>query len=300
MAIASGGFLVPPHEGRYDMACSAATDPYTRCGLKKLICISHFDDFLVHHVPNKYVDQYGLAEPGMHRQIEVLLGLGENRVTTAPPLTFETKLMGSRYSKDYYEPARDDIAALISEESRTVLSIGCGRGSLETRLASNGLRVVAVPIDSVICAGAEALGVQIVEGDLKTVQKKLEGQHFDCLLLSNMLHLMEDPVDLLSSFKEALSENGRVIATVPNLSRLPEIWRRIRRDDHVKGLGNYRNAGVHVTSRRIVRSWFEMAGLSVEGITNVLTPRLQKASLWTLGIADSLLAVELIVVSGNA
>jgi hypothetical protein len=115
-----------------------------------------------------------------------------------------------------------------------------------------------------------------------------------------MLHLIENPVELLSSFKDVLSENARVIATVPNLSRLPEMWRRIRRDKHVKGLGSYRNAGVHVTSRRIVREWFEMAGLSVEGITNVLTPRLQKASLWTLGLADSLLAIELIVVSRNA
>jgi len=299
-AIASGGFLVPPHAGRYDMACSAATDPYTRCGLKKLICISHFDDFLVHHIPNKYVDEYGLAEPGMHGQIEVLLGFGQNRVASAPPFLLETRLMGSRYSKDYYEPARDDIAALIPAESRVVLSLGCGRGSMETRLASKGLRVVAVPIDPVISAGAEGQGVEIIEGDLKTARKKIEGQHFDCLLLSNMLHLIENPVELLSSFKDVLSENARVIATVPNLSRLPEMWRRIRRDKHVKGLGSYRNAGVHVTSRRIVREWFEMAGLSVEGITNVLTPRLQKASLWTLGLADSLLAIELIVVSRNA
>jgi SAM-dependent methyltransferase len=299
-AIASGGFLVPPHAGRYDMACSAATDPYTRCGLKKFICISHFDDFLVHHIPNKYVDEYGLAEPGMRRQIEVLLGFGQNGAVSASPFTLETKLMGSRYSKDYYEPARDDIAALISSESRSVLSLGCGRGLMETLLATKGFRVVAVPIDPIISAGAEAQRIEIIKGDLRAARQKLEGQHFDCLLLSNILHLVEDPVELLSFFKDVLVENGRVIATVPNVSRLPEMWRRIQGHEHVKGLGSYRNAGVHVTSRRIVREWFEVAGLSVEGITNVLTPRLQKASHWTLGLADSLLAIELIVVARNA
>ena len=38
-AIQSGGFLVEPHEGRYAMLESAATDIYTRCGFERLICI---------------------------------------------------------------------------------------------------------------------------------------------------------------------------------------------------------------------------------------------------------------------
>ena len=36
-ALNSGGFDVSPHEGSYDLACTAATDPYTQCGLTKLI-----------------------------------------------------------------------------------------------------------------------------------------------------------------------------------------------------------------------------------------------------------------------
>ena len=54
-AIASGGFLVPAHEHRYDLLVTAATDPYTQCGFKKFICLSHFDEFLVSHLPNKYI-----------------------------------------------------------------------------------------------------------------------------------------------------------------------------------------------------------------------------------------------------
>jgi hypothetical protein len=33
-AIDSGGFLVPPHHGKYDLACTASTDPYTSCGFR--------------------------------------------------------------------------------------------------------------------------------------------------------------------------------------------------------------------------------------------------------------------------
>src|ERR1700730_17320409 len=52
-AIESGGFLVPPYEGRYDMLCTAATDVYTRCGLKRYLSISRLADFLLPHLPNK-------------------------------------------------------------------------------------------------------------------------------------------------------------------------------------------------------------------------------------------------------
>ncbi len=37
-AIDSGGFLMPPHEWKYDLLCTAATDTYAQCGFTKLLC----------------------------------------------------------------------------------------------------------------------------------------------------------------------------------------------------------------------------------------------------------------------
>ena len=59
-AIRSGGFSVGPHEGKYDLLCTAATDPYTQCGFAKLIPISHLKDFTVHHLSNKYIGRLGV------------------------------------------------------------------------------------------------------------------------------------------------------------------------------------------------------------------------------------------------
>src|SRR5208337_3441409 len=39
-AIASGGFLRDPYEGRYGLPETAATDPYCCCGFRKVICVS--------------------------------------------------------------------------------------------------------------------------------------------------------------------------------------------------------------------------------------------------------------------
>jgi hypothetical protein len=72
-AVTSGGYLIPPHSSWFGMRESAATDPYIRCGLTKRICISAFDRFLVHHIPNNYVGVLGTDQDEMKRQIDDLL-----------------------------------------------------------------------------------------------------------------------------------------------------------------------------------------------------------------------------------
>jgi hypothetical protein len=68
-AIASGGFLREPYDGQYDMLCSAATDPYTSCGFRKVLGISAIEDFLVHHLPNHYAGKLGLSLEMFKEQI---------------------------------------------------------------------------------------------------------------------------------------------------------------------------------------------------------------------------------------
>jgi hypothetical protein len=68
-AIKSGRYLVDPHRGRYGLCETAATDPYTQCGFKRYVCTSHLDDFLVHHLSNKYVGRLGVGDPELRRQV---------------------------------------------------------------------------------------------------------------------------------------------------------------------------------------------------------------------------------------
>jgi len=297
-AVDSGGYLVGPHQGKYDLLCTAATDPYTQCGFKKMICISHLDDFLLHHLPNRYVGNLGVDGAVVRRQIDVLLKMARNGGGRASLFPTETKLADGRYSRDYYEPIRPDVVSAIPSTARCILSIGCGSGATEVSLAKKGLRVVAVPIDPVIAAGLETEGVQLVKGDLEFIHGQLAGEKFDCLLISNVLHLVDDPVRWLNSFKDFLSPGATVIAVVPNLSRLPVIWGRIRGGERFKDLGSFERSGIHVTSHRIVEGWFKLSGVVVEKTMDVLSSsQAQKASKFSLGLVDSLLSSELIVVA---
>lgn len=102
-AISSGGYLVNPHQGKYDLLCSASTDPYTQCGFRKLICISHLSDLLVHHLPNRYVGKIGIDENDFGKQLAFMLSL-EDRDMCGQELLPTTKNIDHivRWDKMYY------------------------------------------------------------------------------------------------------------------------------------------------------------------------------------------------------
>jgi SAM-dependent methyltransferase len=190
-----------------------------------------------------------------------------------PLLDRETKLWRRMFSKEYYERINPDVLSAIPPEARTVLSVGCGSGVLECALAEQGLRVVAVPLDPVICGGAASKGVEMVHGDFRAAAEKLRNQTFDCILFLNMLHLIPDPVEVLSLFRGAMHEKSAMIIQSPNMRSVPEMWRRVRYSHRYRGLGRFDQSGVHITGVRKVGDWCGRSGLTVDRNIGLLHKR---------------------------
>jgi 2-polyprenyl-3-methyl-5-hydroxy-6-metoxy-1,4-benzoquinol methylase len=296
-AIKSGGFQVAPHEGRYDGECAASTDPYTQCGLKKMVCLSSLDDFLIRHLPGiKFASRPYAARTEFQKQIDALLEIrkhGRPRILLFDP---ETKILHAKWSKDYYEPVRSEILSLMPQAARSVLSIGCGWGAMEGHLVRKGLRVVGVPMDSVIAACAEAKGVEMVYGDFKTAREKLANESFDCIFLSDVLHLVRDPVAVLSPFVELLSPQCVVIAIMPNLGPIRIGVGRSQGKPQYQELGSYEKTGLRATSARLVRKWFKDCRLKVERVEYMIPPRAEFAHRLLGRLADPLVGDELIAI----
>lgn len=271
-SIKSGGFAVDPHEGKYDLLCTAATDPYTQCGFTKLIPVSHIDDFIVHHLSNKYVDKMGMDEPEMRRQIDALLKIAHKENPPASLIDTETKLWRGTFSKNYYEPVSHDVISMIPKSARSVLSIGCGWGATEIRLAEKGLQVSAIPLDPVVSRNAAERGVEMVYGDFRSARASLDGGHFDCVLYLNVLHLMRDPVEVLSLFGGVSTANSSIIIQSPNMRCIPRIWQKIR-SRRFEPSGNYELTGVHFTFAGKVREWCRRAGLVTDRTVGILHRR---------------------------
>ena len=277
LAIDSGGYLVEPHDEQYGLLEAAATDPYTQCGLSKLICISHLQDFELHHLPDIYIGRLGLVDSEFHRQIKALLkNSGDFQGRLFPG---ETKLKQERWSKNYYDKCRKDMVGLIPDSGAQVLSIGCGWGATEEALVQKGHEVVAIPLDSIIGACAAAKGITVTYPDFEKAYEILSGKRFDCILFSEILQHLPDPVKILSKYAKLLSDEGIVIISVPNFSNIK--FRRVLASEGIssKEMKDFDETGLHLTTPKIVKKWLDQSNLqptrslySAEGRSRRLVP----------------------------
>jgi 2-polyprenyl-3-methyl-5-hydroxy-6-metoxy-1,4-benzoquinol methylase len=280
-AIDSGGFLVGVHEEKYDLLCTAATDPYTQCGMTKLIPVSKIDDFCVHHMSNKYVGKMGIDESEMLAQISAILRIARDSQPQHTLFKTETGLSRAIYSKEYYEPIDHDAIEMIPQTARRVLSVGCGWGATERFLVQRGFHVVAIPLDPIISTSAAAAGVKLVsESGLREIAERLRQETFDCVLYLNVLHICEDPTALLSTLNESLAPEVKIIIRSPNMlsarglrNLLGDVaFRRLLRQKRLEH-------GVYLSSVGTMRDWCDRSSMTIDGI---VTP-LAKSDDGTLG-----------------
>lgn len=259
-----GGLSRGVRTGRYDKLCTAATEPYTQFGLKKLVPISHLRDFSLHHLPNVYLGRIGIRRDDADREIEKLLSLEGSTKTLGPLVTTETLLGELSFDKRYYEHRRDDLLQLIPAGTSTVLSVGCGFGTTEEALIERGVRVTGIPLDCVIAVSAAARGVSVTSPCLEDAFRELGDAQFECIVVNDVLHHFANPVQTLRRLLTFLGSEGRFVLSAPNFQH-PRHWRRrLTGDSNLTG-ATRETAGVIPTSPRVLSSWLSAAGLRTVG-----------------------------------
>ena len=296
-AIDSGGFLVAPHSERYDLLVTAATDPYTQCGFSKVICISRLQDFEIHHMPDVYIGKLGLSDSEFQRQIEALLKHAADAGHEGTLFPTATRLKQERWSKSYYEKNRGDITALIPRHAVEVLSVGCGWGATEEALVHKGHKVVAIPLDAIIGASAQAKGVEVTCPDFERAYDELSGRSFDCMVFSDVLQYLHDPVKILSRYADLLTEEGFMVISVPNFQHIM-VRRQLASEGISSGDANaFDRLGIHLTSKGMLQKWMKQSNLKVDRLIPGFRGRGEKLAPVTPGILRKLIASHYIVVA---
>jgi 2-polyprenyl-3-methyl-5-hydroxy-6-metoxy-1,4-benzoquinol methylase len=263
-AIDSGGFLVDAHEGLYDMLVSAATDPYVRCGLRRVLCVSRIEDFLLHHLPNVYLGKLGISEADWNAQIEALHAVAGGAASAGRLFETESRMDTAAWNRHYHPQPASELVALLMRPASTVLSIGCGDGVLEQALFRRARRIVGVPLDEVIAAVARGRGIETVPPDFDVAFEALGGETFEVVLLHDVLGHVRDPAALLARLRPLVAPGGEVLASVPN-HRYHALRHRTRRrfSAPVPRAGAFDEFGVHRTGRGTLGRWFGEAGYEV-------------------------------------
>jgi len=275
-AIASGGFLREPCEGRYDMLCTAATDPYTNCGFRKVICATALEDFLIHHMSNRYTGQYGLTLAEFRNQVTTLVEIA-NGAHPASTLFHLDPIVGSgAWAKSYYEKPIPVLLEKIPANARTILSVGSGSGETEAELISRGLKVTALPLDSVIGPVSNRPGLELIYGNFGQCQDKLNGRTFDCVIATNFLHLVPNPAQVLEGCAKFVAPGGTLLAMGPNFGHLKiRAKRLLGRNDYQK-LGSLKLSGINACGPGELKQVLRNTGFGENSIQWLYSPTQQR------------------------
>jgi 2-polyprenyl-3-methyl-5-hydroxy-6-metoxy-1,4-benzoquinol methylase len=261
--LASGGFLREPYYGRYGFPETAATDPYTICGFRKVICISHLPEFLIRHMSNLYVNRHGVTLGWFEDQVRTLIQIGKGNHPANTLCGVESKMPSLGWSKGYYERVDEALLEAVPAEATNILSVGCGWGATEARLKERGARVTVLPLDSVFGAGAEQEGYEVVYGSMTECLEKLGGRKFDCVMMTNLLHLQRDPTAVIQQLKRHVGNKGCVVLKGPNFDRISLLVKRKGRLKDFRGLESFEKGGINTCGPRRLGKWLRRSGFEV-------------------------------------
>jgi SAM-dependent methyltransferase len=265
-AIASGGFLRDPCTGRYGLPETAATDPYTNCGFRKVICISALQDFLVHHLPNRYANGLPVSLASFQQQVQTLMKISDGTHPARTLCEVESRSWPSRWQKSYYEKPGNEWLKRVPADATEILSIGCGWGALEEKLTERGAKVTALPLDSVIGAEAARRGIEVVYGTLDECFRTLEGRSFGCVLLMNLLHLQPDPGWLIGQCARRVREGGALVLGGPNFHRLPWFLKRHFGIGEFRKLRSFDRGGISICGPGTLAKDIRNGGLRIAAV----------------------------------
>lgn len=129
--------------------------------------------------------------------------------------TYEYDRIADRKRVDY-------IAKVLKETlppNGRVLDVGCGNGVISRHLGRLGFQVLGVDVSEKTIETARSLTKNLpnVQFQTKSAEELVaSGEKYDAVICSEVLEHLHDPGSLLNVLYQTLTDNGRLIVTVPN------------------------------------------------------------------------------------
>jgi 2-polyprenyl-3-methyl-5-hydroxy-6-metoxy-1,4-benzoquinol methylase len=126
---------------------------------------------------------------------------------------------------EYFHSMRPELEALVPSGIRTFLDIGCARGFFAARVKKkHKAEVWGVELMPEPAVEASAVLDNVLVGDVVQLLAQIPDRYFDCIALNDVLEHVVDPWDLLASLRTKLSGNGVVIASIPNVRYIVNLY----------------------------------------------------------------------------
>ena len=112
------------------------------------------------------------------------------------------------------------LALRLIAPGKTVLELGPATGRVTRVLSERGCRVVAVEQDGTMAPKLERYCSRVIVGDVErlSLEEVFGEQRFDVILAGDFFEHLAHPLELLRELKRYLSEEGYVVASIPNIA----------------------------------------------------------------------------------
>lgn len=172
-----------------------------------------------------------------------------------------------RLRPGYHDLLRDEILRLVPTSATKILDLGCGTGELGKALKKRQKCYIAgIELNEEASQIAKKSYDKVWVDNLNRFDPFFLDDKFDCLVFADILEHLISPWQVLKKFASALTDDGVVIASIPNIAH-PWIISQLQ-----KGLWRYELAGLlDVTHLRFftktsIFQLFYRAGLKILNI----------------------------------
>lgn len=121
-------------------------------------------------------------------------------------------------ANDYFDHKRPEMLALLPSHCKTVLDVGCGKGTFAQQIKEKfGAEVWGIELMPVPAEEAKNRLHKVFVGPCEGFISDLPNDYFDVIYCNDVLEHLEDPYTFLTHLKEKLSATGVVISSIPNI-----------------------------------------------------------------------------------
>lgn len=157
------------------------------------------------------------------------------------------------------------IVGLVGHDKK-VLEVGCASG-VQTRYMREVLScsITGVEIDAVAAEDARPFCERLVIGNIEhlALSEMLGPEQFDVITFADVLEHLYDPTEVLRKVRPLLSKNGRILASIPNITHAAICWEIAHGRFDYQKFGLLDNTHIRFFSKKNVAKMFCDAGYEV-------------------------------------
>jgi 2-polyprenyl-3-methyl-5-hydroxy-6-metoxy-1,4-benzoquinol methylase len=212
-------------------------------------------------------------------------------------------IKNSTFNDYYFGNQRSEIFEFLPEKIDTILDVGCGYGGFLQYVKSKKVNIETWGLEIVESIGNTLPGKidKVLIGPIEIISIELPITYFDAITFNDVLEHLLEPEIVLKSIASKLTLNGCIVASLPNVRYIRNLYNLIiRKDWKYEDSGILDKTHLRFFTKKSMERLFEESGYQVITIKGIF--RLRGFKFWifnliTFGFFDDCLFERFVIVA---